>query len=93
VPSATPQQTTTSTPTPTKTGPGPMTAHELAWLDAVQKMHAKIDSTMRDGTILTRAAMLAESNALRECRRMLRRIGPSTARLGPVLCRRGTATH
>jgi hypothetical protein len=83
VPSATPQ-TTTSTPTPTRTGPGPMTAPELAWLAAVQRMHDKIDSSIRSETILTRAAMLSESNALGECRRVLRRIGRPTARLMPV---------
>jgi hypothetical protein len=85
VPSATPQLTTTSTPTPTKTGPGPMTAPELAWLAAVQKMHAKTDSAFRSKTILTRAAMLSMSNALGECRRLLRRIGEPTSRLRPVL--------
>lgn len=87
MPNATPQQTTTSTPapTPTKTGPAPMTAPELAWLAAVQKMHAKIDSAFRSKTILTRAAMLSMSNALGECRRLLRRIGQPTARLRPVL--------
>ena len=86
VPNATPQQTTTSTPapTPTKTGPGPMTTPELAWLASVQKMHAKIDAVRRN-TNFTRAAMLSESNALGECRRLLRRIGQPTARLRPVL--------
>jgi len=86
-PNATPQQTTTSTPapTPTKTGPGPMTAPELAWLAAVQRMHAKIDAARRRNTNFTRAGMLAESNALGECRRLLRRIGQPTARLRPVL--------
>jgi len=85
-PSATQQPTTnTPTPTPTKTGPGPMTAAELAWLTAVQKTHAKIDTTFRRTTNLTRAAMLSLSSSLGECRRMLRRIGQGTVRLRPVL--------
>jgi hypothetical protein len=85
-PSATQTPTTsTPTPTPTKTGPGPMTAAELAWLAAVQRMHAKVDATFRKTTNLTRAAMLSLSSALGECRRVLRRIGQPTARLKPVL--------
>jgi hypothetical protein len=82
------QQPTTSTPTPsptpTKTGPGPMTAAELAWLAAVQKMHAGIDATARRNTNLTRTAMLSLSRSLGDCRRLLRRIGQGTARLRPV---------
>jgi len=85
-PTASPQPPTSSqTPSPTRTGPGPMTAAELAWLAAVKKMHSDVDSVLRRERHLTRTAMLSLSNTLGECRRVLRRIGPPTARLRPVL--------
>jgi hypothetical protein len=85
-PTPTPIPTTTSpTPTPTPTGPGPMTAAERAWLAAAKKMHAKIDAAFSAKEVqITRAKMLSMSTSLGECRRVLRRIGQPTARLGPV---------
>jgi len=78
--------TPTPTPSPTRTGPGPMTAAEVAWLSAVKRMHAKIDAAFAaDVVYMTRAKMRSLSAALGECRRVLRRIGPPTARLRPVL--------
>jgi hypothetical protein len=63
-----------------------MTAAELAWPAAVKKMHAKIDAAFKaDEIYMTRAKMRSLSAALGECHRVLRRIGPPTARLRPVL--------
>ena len=75
----------TATPSPTRTGPGPMTAVELAWLDGVKKMHAKVDSVLRRTPAPTRTTMLSLSNTPVECRRVLRRIGSPAARMRPVL--------
>ena len=62
-----------------------MTEAELAWLTAVKKMHAKVDSTFAAKQMnITRAKLLSLSSALGECRRVLRQIGPPTARLRPV---------
>ena len=77
--------TPTPTPTPTKTGPGPMTAAELAWLGSVNRMHADINAIAGQNMRLTRTKMLSLSNLFGECRRVLRQIGPGTARLRPVL--------
>jgi hypothetical protein len=79
-----PTSTPTPTPTPTKTGPGPMTAAELAWLTSVNRMHAKINAINGQSVHLTRTEMLSLSNLFGECRRVLRQIGPATARLRPV---------
>ena len=63
-----------------------MTAAELAWLAAVKGMHAKIDAAFKaDEIYMTRAKMRSLSAALGDCHRVLRRIGPSTARMRPVL--------
>jgi hypothetical protein len=77
--------TPTPTPTPTKTGPGPMTAAELAWLGSVNRMAGSIGAIAGQNIRLTRTKLLSLSNLFGECRRVMRRIGPGTARLRPVL--------
>jgi hypothetical protein len=72
------------TPSPTKTGPGPMTAAELSWLSAIETMHYKVDTIYQKDRVLTRREALSLGNALAQCGRTLRRIGPGTARLKPV---------
>jgi len=62
-----------------------MTAAELYWLSSVEKVHYKVDTLFqKDRVVLTRNVALSASNALGECSRTLRRIGPGTARLRPV---------
>ena len=77
--------TPTPTPTPTKTGPGPMTAAELAWLGSMNRMAGSIGAIAGQEMHLTRTKLLSLSNLFGECRRVMRRIGPGTARLRPAL--------
>jgi hypothetical protein len=58
---------------------------ELAWLDAITKLHAKIDKPFLASEInLTQATMVSLGSALGECSRALARIGSPTERLQPV---------
>jgi hypothetical protein len=58
---------------------------ELAWLDAIAKLHTKIDEPFMASEInLTRATMVSLGSALGECTRELARIGSPTERLQPV---------
>jgi hypothetical protein len=58
---------------------------ELAWLDAITNLHAKIDEPFLASDLnLTRAAMVSLGSALGECSGELARIGSSTQRLQPV---------
>jgi hypothetical protein len=58
---------------------------ELVWLDAITRLHTKIDEPFMASEInLTRAMMVALGSALGECSRELARIGSSTERLQPV---------
>jgi hypothetical protein len=58
---------------------------ELAWLDAITNLHAKIDEPFLASEInLTQAAMVSLGSALGECNRELARIGSPTERLQPV---------
>jgi hypothetical protein len=58
---------------------------ELAWLDAITKLHAKIDEPFLAPEInVTQAAMVSLGGALGECSRELARIGSPTERLQPV---------
>jgi len=58
---------------------------ELAWLDAITNLHAKIDEPFLPSEInLTQAAMVSLGNALGECSPELARIGSPTERLQPV---------
>jgi len=58
---------------------------ELAWLDAITNLHAKIDEPFLASDInMTQAAMVSLGSALGECRRELARIGSPTERLQPV---------
>jgi hypothetical protein len=58
---------------------------ELAWLDAITNLHAKIDEPFLAPDInLTQAAMVSLGSALGECSPELARIGSPTERLQPV---------
>jgi len=58
---------------------------ELAWLDAITNLHAKIDEPFLAPEInVTQAAMVSLGSALGECSRELARIGSPTERLQPV---------
>jgi hypothetical protein len=58
---------------------------ELVWLDAITRLHAKIDEPFMASEInMTRATMVALGSALGECSRELARIGSPTERLQPV---------
>jgi hypothetical protein len=58
---------------------------ELAWLDAITNLHAKIDKPFLASEInLTQAVMVSLGSALGECSRELARIGSPTERLQPV---------
>jgi len=58
---------------------------ELAWLDAITRLHARIDEPFLAPEInVTRAAMVSLGGALGECSRELARIGSPTERLQPV---------
>jgi hypothetical protein len=77
-------QPTTTTVAPTTTVP-PMTAEESAWLEAIRKLHKKIDKPFSASSInMTRAKMVELGNALAACSRELRRIGSPSDRLQPV---------
>ena len=65
--------------------PGYVELDELVWLDAITKLHAKIDEPFMASEInLTRATMVALGSAVGECSRELARIGSPTERLQPV---------
>jgi len=62
-----------------------MTAKEVAWLNAIRKLHKKIDKPFLPSNLnMTRSKMVELGNALGACSRELRRIGPSGDRLQPV---------
>jgi uncharacterized protein len=77
---------------PVDAAPGPtpppssgFTEAERAWVAAVMKMQHRIVIAFSGVTVeLTRPTMQAMANSLDECGRVLRRIGPPTARLQPV---------
>ncbi len=76
---------TTTTPAPTTTTVPPMTAKELAWLEAISKLHTKLDKVWEDSpTNLTSAVMSALAKGLRGCSRELARLGAPSDRLQPV---------
>jgi hypothetical protein len=71
--------------TPTETGPGPMTADELAWLDAIDATQAKVETFFTSGgTNLTRSTMRSFAKVLRSCRRELLASGSPSDRLQAV---------
>ncbi len=58
---------------------------ELVWLDALTRLHTRIDEPFMASEInLTKAMMVALGSALGECSRELARIGSPTERLQPV---------
>src|SRR6266511_1331717 len=64
---------------------GPMTGKELVWLEAISKLHKKIDTVLVNSpSNLTSATMSKTANDLRGCSRELARLGLPTARLQPV---------
>jgi len=87
---------TTTTPAPTTTTVPPMTAKELAWLNAIPKLHKKLDKVWTDSpTNLTSAVMSGLAKGLRGCSRELARLGAPTDRLQPVytLVKKGCAQY
>ena len=76
-------------PTPgqgtTASTPAPMTAADLAWIQAITEMHKKIDKPfMASSMDMTRAKMNELRDSLRSCNRELSRIGSPSARLQPA---------
>jgi hypothetical protein len=58
---------------------------ELVWLDAIARLHTRIDEPFEASEInLTRTTMVALGSALGDCSRELARIGSPTERLQPV---------
>jgi hypothetical protein len=96
---STPSTTTpvaATTAAATTTTVGPMTGKELVWLEAIGRLHTKIDTVLVNSpSNLTSATMRAIANDLRGCTRELARLGPSTARLQPVykLAKSGCAQY
>ena len=86
----------TTTAAATTTTAGPMTGKELVWLEAIRRLHTKIDKVLTNSpSNLTSATMGAIANDLRGCSRELARLGPPTARLQPVykLAKSGCAQY
>ena len=95
-PTATTLAVTTTAAAATTTTAGPMTGKELLWLEAISKLHTKIDKVLVNApSNLTSATMGAIANGLRGCTRELTRLGPPTARLQPVykLAKSGCAQY
>jgi len=62
-----------------------MSAADLAWIQAITKMHQKIDKPFQATTInMTRAKMYELAASLRYCQRELSRIGAPSDRLRPA---------
>jgi hypothetical protein len=81
--SPTPGQGTTASTTAST--PAPMTAADLAWIQAITEMHKKIDKPFMASSInMTRAKMNELGDSLRSCMRELSRIGSPSARLQPA---------
>jgi hypothetical protein len=73
-----------------------MTGKELVWLEAISKLHTKIDKVLVNSpSNLTSASMGAIANDLRGCSRELARLGSPTERLQPVykLAKSGCAQY
>jgi hypothetical protein len=86
---------TTTTAAASKTT-GPMTGKELVWLEAIGRLHKKIDTVLTNApSNLTSATMSKTANDLRGCSRELARLGLPTARLQPVykLAKSGCAQY
>jgi hypothetical protein len=86
----------TTTAAATTTTAGPLTGKELLWLEAIGRLHTKIDKVLTNSpTNLTSATMSAIANDLRGCSRELARLGPPTERLQPVykLAKSGCAQY
>jgi hypothetical protein len=80
-----PNTTTATTVAPTTTTVPPMTAKEVAWLNAIRKLHKKIDKPFLPSNLnMTRSKMVELGNALAACSRELRRMGSPSDRLQPV---------
>jgi hypothetical protein len=70
---------------PSSTAPAPMTAADLAWIQAITQMHKKIDKPFMASSInMTRAKMNQLADSLRSCKRELSRVGLPSARLQPA---------
>jgi hypothetical protein len=80
-----PQATTTSTTVaPTTTTVPPMTAKELAWLEAIPKVSNKIDKRFLAIRNLTTSGLLMLASSFRSCSRELARGGSPSDRLEPA---------
>lgn len=75
-----------TTAAPTTTGPPPLTAKELAWLAAVDKLGSKAEkaSTGTTSEFITRAKLQSHASTLRGYSRELQRLGLPGGRLQPV---------
>jgi hypothetical protein len=71
--------------TPATSPTGPLTAAELAWLDAVSKIADRTEKAVGPGDIyVTPKKLRSLEKALRICSSELKRIGAPTERLAPV---------
>jgi hypothetical protein len=80
----------------TTTTSASMTGAELVWLEAIGKLHTKIDKVLTDApSNLTSSTMGTLSAKLRGCSRELARLGAPTDRLQPVykLAKQGCAQY
>jgi hypothetical protein len=80
----------------TSTTSASMTGAELVWLEAIGKLHTKIDKVLTDApSNLTSSTMGTLAAKLRGCSRELARLGAPTDRLQPVysLAKRGCAQY
>ena len=80
--------TSTLAPTTTKAAgavSGPMTGEELVWLEAIGRLHKKIDKVLVESpSEMTKATLTSLANQLRGCSRELARLAAPSARLEPV---------
>jgi hypothetical protein len=81
-----PSPTPTGTATVTNVQRGPMTADELLWLDAVERLLPKMNKVFEESpTDLTPSVLRRLANGAHGCSRELARIGPPpSTRLRPV---------
>jgi hypothetical protein len=80
-----PVTTASTTAAPTTPTVLPMTAEELAWLEAITRLHKKIDKAFSAQSVtLTPAKLRSWETVMRSCSRELARLGSPSERLEPV---------
>ena len=83
---STPTSPLPTTPTATSSAAGPLTAQERAWLDAIARLHQRIDKELLNeaSVTLTPAKLRSWEILMRSCGKELARLGDPGSRLQPV---------